>query len=101
MFALVAAVWLGLVFTQVVYFGHDAGHHQIFDGARGNRAVGLIAGNLLTRMSFGWWVPKHGGHHAHPNQIGRDRDRCPPRRPRHILQGVSGLRTPRRSIRGP
>jgi len=71
---LVVAAWLGLVFTQVVFFGHDAGHHQIFGGSRGNRAVGLAAGNLLTGLSFGWWVPKHGAHHAHPNQAGRDPD---------------------------
>ncbi|MDQ6783349.1 MAG: acyl-CoA desaturase [Actinomycetota bacterium] len=71
---LVVAAWLGLVFTQVVFFGHDAGHHQIFSSRRGNQAVGLVAGNLLTGLSFGWWVPKHGAHHAHPNQVGRDPD---------------------------
>ena len=68
------AAWLGFVSTQVVFFGHDAGHHQISDGRRGNRAVGLVAGNLLTGLSFGWWQPKHGAHHAHPNQIDRDPD---------------------------
>lgn len=72
--ALVVAVALGVIFTQIVFFGHDAGHHQVFDGARGNQTVGLIAGNLLTGLSFGWWVPKHGAHHAHPNQIDRDPD---------------------------
>jgi fatty acid desaturase len=25
-------------------------------------------------MSFGWWVPKHSAHHAHPNEVGRDPD---------------------------
>ncbi len=72
--ALAVAAALGIIFTQIVFFGHDAGHHQIFDDPRGNLAVGLIAGNLLTGLSFGWWVPKHGAHHAHPNQIDRDPD---------------------------
>jgi fatty acid desaturase len=25
-------------------------------------------------MSYGWWVPKHGAHHAHPNESGLDPD---------------------------
>ena len=71
---LAIAALLGVVSTQVVFFGHDAGHHQISNGRRGNRAVGLVAGNLLTGLSFGWWQPKHGAHHAHPNQVDRDPD---------------------------
>ncbi len=71
---LAVAVGLGILFTQVVFFGHDAGHHQIFETRRANQVVGLIAGNLLTGLSFGWWVPKHGAHHAHPNQVDRDPD---------------------------
>ena len=31
-------------------------------------------GNVLIGMSFGWWVPKHSAHHAHPNEVGRDPD---------------------------
>ena len=72
--ALAIAAALGIIFTQIVFFGHDAGHHQIFNDPRGNQTIGLVAGNLLTGLSFGWWVPKHGAHHAHPNQIDRDPD---------------------------
>ncbi len=69
----VAAI-LALMFTQVVFFGHDAGHLQIFGSRRANRIVGLGMGNLLTGLSFGWWVPKHNAHHAYPNQVNRDPD---------------------------
>jgi fatty acid desaturase len=31
-------------------------------------------GNALIGLSFGWWVPKHNAHHAHPNEMGRDPD---------------------------
>jgi fatty acid desaturase len=31
-------------------------------------------GNALIGLSFGWWVPKHSAHHAHPNEMGRDPD---------------------------
>jgi fatty acid desaturase len=68
------AVFLAVAFTQVVFLGHDAGHQQISDSKHVNRLVGLMAGNALTGLSIGWWIPKHNAHHAHPNQIGHDPD---------------------------
>ena len=69
----VAAV-LAFLSTQVAFFGHDAGHQQIFASRRANRTVGFVVANVLTGLSFGWWVPKHNAHHAHPNVVGRDPD---------------------------
>jgi fatty acid desaturase len=69
----VAAV-LGVMFTQLGFLGHDAGHQQVFRSRRANRVLGLVVGNALIGLSFGWWVPKHNAHHAHPNQVGRDPD---------------------------
>jgi fatty acid desaturase len=68
------AAFLAVMFTQVVFVGHDAGHQQIFRSPKANRLVGLFVGNALTGLSFGWWVPKHNAHHTHPNQIDRDPD---------------------------
>ncbi len=68
------AAFLAFVFTQVDFLGHDAGHQQIFRSRRANRIVGLVAGNVLTGLGFGWWVPKHNAHHAHPNVVGHDPD---------------------------
>jgi fatty acid desaturase len=65
---------LAFLSAQVAFFAHDAGHQQIFASRRANRMVGLVAANVLTGLSFGWWVPKHNAHHAHPNVIGRDPD---------------------------
>ena len=65
---------LAVLFVQVDFVAHDAGHLQIFESRRSNWLVGLVAGNLLTGLSFGWWVPKHNAHHAHPNVVGRDPD---------------------------
>lgn len=73
-FALGVAAFLGLVFTHIVFLGHEAGHQQIFDSRPANRLVGLVAGNVLAGLSFSWWVPKHNAHHAYPNQVGRDPD---------------------------
>jgi fatty acid desaturase len=72
--ALGVAVFLGLVFTQLGFVGHDAGHLQVFASRRTNRLLGLVVGNALIGLSFGWWVSKHSAHHAHPNEIGRDPD---------------------------
>ncbi len=72
--ALGVAAFLGLAFTQLGFVGHDAGHHEVFRSRRANRLLGLTVGNVLIGMSFGWWVPKHSAHHAHPNEVGRDPD---------------------------
>ncbi len=68
------AALLGFLSTQLGFLGHDAGHRQIFASRRANRLLGLVIGNGLIGLSFGWWVPKHNAHHAHPNEIDRDPD---------------------------
>jgi fatty acid desaturase len=71
---LAVAALLGLVFTQLGFIGHDAGHNQVFATRGRNRLLGLAVGNTLIGLSFGWWVPKHNAHHDHPNEIGLDPD---------------------------
>src|ERR1700722_14236170 len=71
---LAVAALVGMTFTQLGFLGHDAGHNQVFGSRRRNRVLGLIVGNALIGLSFGWWVPKHNAHHAHHNEIGRDPD---------------------------
>jgi fatty acid desaturase len=68
------AAFLGLMFTQFGFVAHDAGHHQVFGSRRANWLLGLIVGNMLIGLSFGWWIKKHSAHHAHPNQVDRDPD---------------------------
>jgi fatty acid desaturase len=71
---LLVAVFLGVMFTQTGFIGHDAGHRQISGSKRTDDVIGRIHGNLLIGLSFGWWTSKHNRHHAHPNQVGRDPD---------------------------
>jgi fatty acid desaturase len=54
--------------------GHDSGHRQIFHGARKNDMIGLIVGNLLIGISYGWWYDYHNAHHGNPNQPDLDPD---------------------------
>ena len=71
---LVTAAYLAVVFTQLAFVGHDAGHRQIFRSRPGNDRVGLLHANLLIGISFGWWVPKHNAHHTNPNHEDLDPD---------------------------
>jgi len=68
------AAFLGVMFTQLGFVGHDAGHQQVVRSRQANWLLGLAVGNALIGLSFGWWVPKHNAHHAHPNQVDRDPD---------------------------
>jgi fatty acid desaturase len=72
--ALLVAPLLGVLSTQVGFFGHDATHRQISRRERPSRLLGMLAGNLLNGLSYGWWLDKHNAHHAHPNDLDSDPD---------------------------
>jgi fatty acid desaturase len=71
---LAVAAFLAVMFTQVGFLGHDAGHRQIFASRRASYILGILLGNLGVGLSYGWWVGKHSRHHAHPNTEGADPD---------------------------
>jgi fatty acid desaturase len=68
------AVFLAVVFAQIGFIGHDAGHRQVFRTRRANYVLGVLCGNLATGLSCGWWTSKHNRHHAHPNTEDADPD---------------------------
>jgi fatty acid desaturase len=68
------SVALAIISGQLGFQLHDAGHRQMFTTPWKNVAVGLLTGNLLLGMSYGWWVDKHNRHHANPNHMDRDPD---------------------------
>ncbi|MEU8950488.1 acyl-CoA desaturase [Streptomyces sp. NPDC048489] len=65
---------LAVFSARTAFIGHDAGHAQITADKKAGRSIGLIHGNLLLGMSYGWWNDKHNRHHAHPNHIDKDPD---------------------------
>jgi fatty acid desaturase len=71
---LVTAGFLAVVFTQLAFVGHDAGHRQIFRSRRANDLVGLVHANLGVGVSYDWWVAKHNRHHTNPNHEDLDPD---------------------------
>jgi fatty acid desaturase len=68
------AVFLAVIFAQLGFVGHDAGHQQVFRSKRANYVLGLLCGNLAIGLSYGWWTRKHNRHHSHPNTEGADPD---------------------------
>ncbi|WP_433262102.1 fatty acid desaturase family protein [Micromonospora vinacea] len=68
------AAGFAVLLAQLAFLGHDAGHRQIFRSRRANDVLGMVCANLVTGISYGWWVDKHNRHHAHPNTEGRDPD---------------------------
>lgn len=70
---LATAVVLAILYTQLSFLGHDAGHKQIFRSRRSNDALGLLHGGLVG-LSYGWWISKHNRHHANPNHQDEDPD---------------------------
>jgi fatty acid desaturase len=71
---LIVAAYFGLVFTQLGFLGHDAGHRQIFGSRSRNYLLGVVLANAAVGLSYGWWVDKHNRHHAHPNDEDKDPD---------------------------
>ncbi|MEU5883863.1 acyl-CoA desaturase [Spirillospora sp. NPDC047279] len=72
--AVLLAVPLALVSARTGFLGHDAGHRQIARSHRANRILGLLLGDLMLGMGYGWWNDKHNRHHANPNHVGKDPD---------------------------
>ena len=71
---LTVAAYLAVMFTQLGFLGHDAGHRQISGSRRVSYVLGILLGNLGIGLSYGWWVNKHNRHHANPNTEGADPD---------------------------
>ncbi|WP_184676253.1 fatty acid desaturase family protein [Saccharothrix violaceirubra] len=68
------AAVLAVVYTQIAFLGHDSGHRQAFAGRRANDTAGVLLGNLLIGVGYGWWIGKHNRHHANPNHEDEDPD---------------------------
>ncbi|MGW4520802.1 fatty acid desaturase family protein [Amycolatopsis sp. NPDC004378] len=70
---LLLAAFFAMMFAQLSFVGHDAGHKQIFRSRRANDATGFVHGGL-TGLSYGWWIGTHARHHANPNHEDEDPD---------------------------
>jgi len=69
----VAGYW-AIVFAQLGFLGHDAGHQQVFRTRRYNDRLGLLVATLGVGLGYSWWIDKHNRHHRRPNEVGSDPD---------------------------
>jgi len=67
------AAFFAVMFAQLSFIGHDAGHRQIFRNQQINNLVGVCHGGLVG-LSYGWWIDQHNRHHANPNHEVDDPD---------------------------
>ena len=73
-YQLLIAAALGILFTQVAFLSHEAGHRQILTSGPANDRLARLLGNGVVGMSYSWWATKHTRHHANPNRVGKDPD---------------------------
>jgi fatty acid desaturase len=73
-YELLIAAFMGVLFTQYAFMGHEASHRQIFDSPKVNDTVARWLCDLVVGISYSWWMNKHSRHHAQPNTIDRDPD---------------------------
>jgi fatty acid desaturase len=67
------AVFFAIMFAQLSFIGHDAGHKQIFNNRKANDFVGFWHGGMVG-MSYASWISQHTRHHANPNHEDDDPD---------------------------
>ncbi|MGB3438875.1 MAG: acyl-CoA desaturase [Actinophytocola sp.] len=67
------AVFFAVMFAQMSFIGHDAGHKQIFRSGRANDLVGFWHGGMVG-LSYASWMDQHTRHHASPNHEDDDPD---------------------------
>lgn len=68
------AVFLGFMFAQSAFLGHDIAHKQVFQSSVWQRIIGTLWFSAVFGGSIRWWTKKHDLHHTHPNEIGADPD---------------------------
>lgn len=71
---LILAALLGVAMSQLGFLSHEATHQQIFSSRKWNEWTARVLSGLFIGLSYGWWVDKHGRHHANPNKERSDPD---------------------------
>ncbi|ORX41222.1 fatty acid desaturase-domain-containing protein [Kockovaella imperatae] len=69
-----SALFLGLMWHQLTFLAHDAGHTGITGNWTKDRAIGIAVANCIGGLSIGWWCDNHNIHHLVPNELEHDPD---------------------------
>ncbi|OAR03098.1 hypothetical protein LLEC1_03451 [Akanthomyces lecanii] len=65
---------LGLMWHQLVFTAHDAGHIGITHNYQADSLLGIIIADYIGGLSMGWWKSNHNVHHIMTNAPEHDPD---------------------------
>lgn len=69
-----SAIFLGLLWHQLVFTVHDAGHMGITHNFHADSIIGIFISNFLGGLSCCWWKRNHNVHHIVTNSAEHDPD---------------------------
>lgn len=69
-----SAMFLGLLWHQLVFTVHDAGHMGITHSFHGDTTIGIIIADFIGGLSVCWWKHNHNVHHIVTNSPEHDPD---------------------------
>jgi len=69
-----SALFLGLMWHQLVFTAHDAGHMGITHDPIIDTLIGIIIADYIGGLSIGWWKKNHNVHHIVTNHPEHDPD---------------------------
>ena len=70
----VSGLLLGLLWHQLVFTVHDAGHMGITHNFQVDTVIGIIIADFIGGLSVGWWKRNHNVHHIVTNSPEHDPD---------------------------
>lgn len=71
---ILSALCLGLLWWQLVFTAHDAGHIGITHNFHVDTCIGILIADFLGGLSIGWWKRNHNVHHLVTNSPEHDPD---------------------------
>ncbi|KAG9314310.1 fatty acid desaturase-domain-containing protein [Chiua virens] len=69
-----SAVFLGLLWHQLVFTVHDLGHMGVTHDWTIDRLLAIFIADFIGGLSVGWWVDNHNVHHLVTNHPSHDPD---------------------------
>ncbi|ESK97903.1 delta 8-sphingolipid desaturase [Moniliophthora roreri MCA 2997] len=69
-----SAVFLGLMWHQLMFFAHDLGHTGVTHNWTIDRLIAITVADFIGGLSIGWWVNNHNVHHLVTNHPSHDPD---------------------------
>jgi sphingolipid 8-(E)-desaturase len=69
-----SALFLGLMWHQLVFTAHDSGHMGITHDPVIDTTIGILIADFIGGLSIGWWKKNHNVHHIVTNDPEHDPD---------------------------